>query len=138
LAGAPRCSAAAIGQRVSVHPRRRERHAEAREVENDYANDQSPSNLGAEAFLRPRAAAYKACFEHMPVAPTMLPSGQPWRPQPLADRMRQPEGPGAQHARQSQERWLVDRSRPTRHAVTSLAPLRRWRPMRGFVRKGAS
>ena len=49
------------------------------EVENDYANDQSPSNLGAEAFLRRRAAAYKAYFEHMPVAPAMLPSGPAMR-----------------------------------------------------------
>jgi alkaline phosphatase D len=44
------------------------------EVENDYAGDQSPSNLGTEAFLRRRAAAYKAYFEHMPVAPAMFPS----------------------------------------------------------------
>jgi alkaline phosphatase D len=45
------------------------------EVENDYANDHSPSNLGVETFLRRRAAAYKAYFEHMPVSPAVLPAG---------------------------------------------------------------
>jgi len=49
------------------------------EVENDYAGDQSPSNLGVETFLRRRAAAYKAYFEHMPVAPPMLPNGPSMR-----------------------------------------------------------
>lgn len=45
------------------------------EVENDYANDQSPSGTSTAEFLARRSAAYKAYFEHMPVAPTMLPQG---------------------------------------------------------------
>ena len=45
------------------------------EVENDYANDQSPSDLTAAEFLARRTAAYKAYFEHMPVAPNMAPVG---------------------------------------------------------------
>ncbi|HWH74770.1 MAG TPA: alkaline phosphatase D family protein [Methylibium sp.] len=46
------------------------------EVENDYANDASrdPRRSAAE-LLALRAAAYKAYFEHMPVAPTMAPVG---------------------------------------------------------------
>jgi len=45
------------------------------EVENDYANDLSPSIGDPAVFLRRRAAAYKAYFEHMPVAPRMAPQG---------------------------------------------------------------
>ncbi len=49
------------------------------EVENDYADDHSPSNFGVETFLRRRAAAYKAYFEHMPVSPAMAPVGPAMR-----------------------------------------------------------
>lgn len=45
------------------------------EVQNDYAGEHSPGDLGVEAFLRRRAAAYKAYFEHMPVSPRMAPRG---------------------------------------------------------------
>lgn len=49
------------------------------EVENDYANDLSPSRMGSAAFLQRRAAAYKAYFEHMPVSPAMAPAGPAMR-----------------------------------------------------------
>jgi alkaline phosphatase D len=49
------------------------------EVENDYAGDASPSGLDREAFLRRRAAAYKAYFEHLPIAPAMAPQGASMR-----------------------------------------------------------
>ncbi|MCI4430795.1 MAG: alkaline phosphatase D family protein [Burkholderiales bacterium] len=49
------------------------------EVENDYANDQSPSGMRSDEFLARRAAAYKAYFEHMPVAPSMAPHGAAMR-----------------------------------------------------------
>jgi alkaline phosphatase D len=49
------------------------------EVENDYAGEHSPSALGPAAFLRRRAAAYKAYFEHMPVSPRMAPAGPAMR-----------------------------------------------------------
>jgi alkaline phosphatase D len=49
------------------------------EVENDYANEYSPSGLGVEQFLQRRAAAYKAYFEHLPVAPERAPIGPAMR-----------------------------------------------------------
>jgi alkaline phosphatase D len=49
------------------------------EVENDYAGDRSPSGLDPPALLRRRTAAYKAYFEHLPVAPSMLPHGPSMR-----------------------------------------------------------
>ncbi|MFT3663963.1 alkaline phosphatase D family protein [Piscinibacter sp.] len=49
------------------------------EVENDYAADASPSGLDAPAFLRRRAAAYQAYFEHLPVSPSMAPRGAAMR-----------------------------------------------------------
>ncbi len=49
------------------------------EVENDYANELSPSALPPEEFLARRTAAYKAYFEHMPVAPDMAPRGAAMR-----------------------------------------------------------
>lgn len=49
------------------------------EVENDYANDQSPSGMPAAEFLARRTAAYKAYFEHMPVAPDLAPQGAAMR-----------------------------------------------------------
>lgn len=49
------------------------------EVENDYAGEASPSGLDAAAFLRRRAAAYQAYFEHLPVSPAMAPRGAAMR-----------------------------------------------------------
>ena len=49
------------------------------EVENDYADDQSPKGLTPQQFLQRRAAAYKAYFEHMPVSPSMAPKGPAMR-----------------------------------------------------------
>lgn len=43
------------------------------EVENDYANDRSQDDEPPDVFLRRRAAAYKAWFEHLPLAPEMAP-----------------------------------------------------------------
>jgi len=45
------------------------------EVENDYAGDTSYAEWDPADFLRVRAAAYKAYFEHMPVSPRMAPRG---------------------------------------------------------------
>lgn len=44
------------------------------ELENDYANDRSASDRG-EHFMRKRAAAYRAYWEHMPLRKTQLPEG---------------------------------------------------------------
>ncbi|HWP19071.1 MAG TPA: alkaline phosphatase D family protein [Burkholderiaceae bacterium] len=49
------------------------------EVENDYANDVSWLGGDPAAFLRRRAAAYKAYFEHLPVSPAMAPQGSAMR-----------------------------------------------------------
>ncbi len=49
------------------------------EVENDYAGEHSPLELPPAVFLQRRAAAYKAYFEHMPVAPGMAPQGPAMR-----------------------------------------------------------
>jgi len=45
------------------------------EVENDYTNDRSPLTSDRGFFLRRRAAAYRAWYEHMPVPPSMAPNG---------------------------------------------------------------
>jgi alkaline phosphatase D len=45
------------------------------EVENDYAAFASPTGLDERAFFARRAAAYKAYFEHMPLALQMAPRG---------------------------------------------------------------
>jgi len=45
------------------------------EVDNDYANDLSQENDPREAFLRRRAAAYQAYFEHMPLRAVRRPRG---------------------------------------------------------------
>src|SRR5207237_182359 len=37
------------------------------EVQNDYANDRSEDLLPRDVFLKRRAAAYQAYYEHMPV-----------------------------------------------------------------------
>lgn len=44
------------------------------EVENDYADDRAASGRGEE-FLRKRAAAYRAYWEHMPLRKAQLPVG---------------------------------------------------------------
>lgn len=49
------------------------------EVENDYADEHSPSAMPVDEFLARRAAAYQAYFEHMPVAPSMAPHGAAMR-----------------------------------------------------------
>lgn len=45
------------------------------EVQNDYADDRGLGGLPAALFLKRRAAAYKAWFEHIPVSPELAPSG---------------------------------------------------------------
>jgi len=45
------------------------------EVENDYAGSHSEKQTPAAEFLRRRAAAYRAYFEHMPLRPSMAPRG---------------------------------------------------------------
>ena len=45
------------------------------EVDNDYTNDRSPGMRGRQVFLRRRAAAYQAWWEHMPVPRSMAPQG---------------------------------------------------------------
>jgi alkaline phosphatase D len=49
------------------------------EVENDYADDHGLGDMTPPQFLLRRAAAYKAYFEHMPLAPTMAPHGPDMR-----------------------------------------------------------
>jgi alkaline phosphatase D len=49
------------------------------EVDNDYAGDQSEDFWDAEQFLRRRAAAYKAYFEHMPLRQIARPQGPDMR-----------------------------------------------------------
>ena len=45
------------------------------EVDNDYADDRPEDGMGREEFLRRRAAAYRAYFEHMPLPQAMRPDG---------------------------------------------------------------
>jgi alkaline phosphatase D len=45
------------------------------EVVNDYANDLSPTDPDPAAFLKVRAAAYQAYWEHMPLPNSMQPQG---------------------------------------------------------------
>ena len=45
------------------------------EVDNDYAGDQSEDRMPVEAFLKRRAAAYQAYYEHMPLRPRARPNG---------------------------------------------------------------
>jgi alkaline phosphatase D len=49
------------------------------EVENDYAQDYGPTESPGPEFLKRRAAAYRAYFEHMPVAPDRPPAGAAMR-----------------------------------------------------------
>jgi alkaline phosphatase D len=48
------------------------------EVENDYANDRGSTLLGA-TFLRLRAAAHQAYWEHQPLPKAMRPAGPDMR-----------------------------------------------------------
>ena len=45
------------------------------EVDNDYAAEHAEDQTPVEAFLRRRAAAYQAYYEHMPLRPTARPIG---------------------------------------------------------------
>lgn len=45
------------------------------EVDNDYAADHPEDGMPREQFLLRRAAAYRACYEHMPMPRSMRPSG---------------------------------------------------------------
>jgi alkaline phosphatase D len=45
------------------------------EVDNDYAGDQSEDRMAVDAFLKRRAAAYQAYYEHMPLRPSARPVG---------------------------------------------------------------
>jgi alkaline phosphatase D len=45
------------------------------EVDNDYAGDQSEDRMPPEKFLKRRAAAYQAYYEHMPLRRTARPDG---------------------------------------------------------------
>ncbi|OYD07688.1 alkaline phosphatase D family protein [Paludifilum halophilum] len=45
------------------------------EVENNYADEIPENNQSREAFVRRRAAAYQAYYEHMPLRPSSLPKG---------------------------------------------------------------
>jgi len=45
------------------------------EVDNDYADDRSEDRRPPEEFLRRRAAAYRAFYEHMPLPSRMRPEG---------------------------------------------------------------
>jgi alkaline phosphatase D len=49
------------------------------EVANDYGGDQDRWNPPPETFLKRRAAAYQAFYEHMPLRRTSLPSGPDMR-----------------------------------------------------------
>ena len=45
------------------------------EVDNDYADDRGGDGMSGERFLRRRAAAYRAYYEHMPLPARMRPDG---------------------------------------------------------------
>ena len=49
------------------------------EVGNDYADDRPQDGMDRESFLRRRAAAYRACYEHMPMPASMRPRGPDMR-----------------------------------------------------------
>jgi len=45
------------------------------EVDNDYADDRGGDGMSGESFLKRRAAAYRAYYEHMPLPARMRPQG---------------------------------------------------------------
>lgn len=49
------------------------------EVDNDYANDTAEDGMAAEDFLRRRAAAYRAWYEHQPLPASMRPGANGMR-----------------------------------------------------------
>jgi len=49
------------------------------EVDNDYADDRGGDGMSGERFLRRRAAAYRAYYEHMPLPARMRPHGPQMR-----------------------------------------------------------
>jgi alkaline phosphatase D len=49
------------------------------EVDNDYADDRPEDGMPREDFLRRRAAAYRAFYEHMPLPSSMRPEGSSMR-----------------------------------------------------------
>jgi alkaline phosphatase D len=51
------------------------------EVANDYTSDHSPVMADRPFFLRQRAAAYRAWWEHMPVSPALAPAALPGGPE---------------------------------------------------------
>ena len=53
------------------------------EVMNDYTAEQSPEVPDKDTFLKIRAAAYRAYFEHLPISPRRMPVGAAM---PLSDR----------------------------------------------------
>ncbi|HEY6984290.1 alkaline phosphatase D family protein [Reyranella sp.] len=88
------------------------------EVANDYADDLSPNDLDPGQFLKIRAAAYQAYWEHMPLPASMQPKGPSLR---LYDRYRfgdlaelfviddrQYRSHNACHAELTRDRMLVD------------------------------
>jgi alkaline phosphatase D len=117
------------------------------EVDNDYANDHSQDDDPREPFLRRRAAAYQAYFEHMPLRAVRRPRGpdmplfralpygrlldlavldtrQYRTPQPCGNRIGPlcdgVRAPGATILGEGQRRWLFERldASPARwHAI---------------------
>ena len=88
------------------------------EVANDYADDLSPNDLDPRQFLKVRAAAYQAYWEHMPLPSSMQPRGPSLK---LYDRYRfgdlaelfviddrQYRSHNACHAELTRDRMLVD------------------------------
>lgn len=119
------------------------------EVENNYAGDHSEFGQGASAFLRRRAAAYQAYYEHQPVRKAAVPKG-PYAhiyrgldigrlvsfsvldTRQYRDRQPQnddfPQGPSAERSATSrtmmgakQEKWLIDRLASSRARWNVLA-----------------
>ena len=106
------------------------------EVTNDYAGAQDGSGHGGPEFLRRRAAAYQAYYEHMPFRPDMRPNGPDMRlyrslrfgdlaavhlldtrqyrtPQPCGRkwerRCKEASDPNATLLGKDQERWLTEK-----------------------------
>jgi alkaline phosphatase D len=100
------------------------------EVRNDYAGERTSGVRAGADFLRLRTAAYKAYFEHMPVAPDQLPVNGAMRmhDQFLWGRLaqlwtldgrqyRSAQACGAPHQAQGQIRWHCDELADPRRSV---------------------